>query len=287
MTCNTIPLATFTRLVDLYYYILALPSLIPSPSVNQAFSELVSLCLEIRIPSKHLLEHLQDVRSANGDKSKFNVRSLIERAMEAEGCMERYWAKILAADADVDTAMRTFWYWDNYATLTRYELDSLAAAGCQYMDRVAFIGSGPLPLTSILVGQETRGEVVLYDRDAEANVLAAAWVQKLSVPNTSGPVASYSFRDVDVWAEDHSVFARYDVVWIAAAVGRDGAEKRAIVDHLRRGMRKGTFLAVRSVEMGCSLLYPEIKRAEFANLDIVRHDVPPQGVVNSVMVLRV
>ncbi|KAF8526447.1 Nicotianamine synthase [Gautieria morchelliformis] len=286
MTCNTIPLATFTRLVDLYYYILALPSLIPSPSVNQAFSELVSLCLQIRIPSKHLLEHLQNVRSAD-DKSKFNVRSLIERAMEAEGCMERYWAKILAADADVDTAMRTFWYWDNYATLTRYELDSLAAAGCQCMGRVAFIGSGPLPLTSVLVGQETRGEVVLYDRDAEANVLAAAWVQKLSVPNTNGPVASYSFRDIDVWAEDHRAFARYDVVWVAAAVGGDGAEKRAIVDHLRRGMRKGTFLAVRSVEMGCSLLYPEIKRSEFANLDIVRHDIPPKGVVNSVMVLRV
>ena len=285
MTCST-PLATVTRLVDLYYYILALPSLFPSPSVNQAFSELVSLCLQIRIPSKHLLEHIQDI-SSKDDRSDFDAQSLIARAMEAEGCMERYWAKILAADADVNTAMRTFWYWDNYTTLTKYELDSLTAAGCQSMKRVAFIGSGPLPLTSILVGQKTRGEVVLYDRDVEANVLAAAWVEKLSVTECEGPAASYSFRDIDVWAEDHAAFAHYDVVWVAAAVGSSGTEKRAIVDHLRRGMRKGTFLAVRSVEMGCSLLYPEINHSEFANLDIVRHDVPPHGVVNSVMILKV
>lgn len=287
MTCS-IPHATFTRLVDLYYYILGLPSLIPSPSVNQAFSELVSLCLQIRIPSKHILEHMQELStSADDNRSAFNVRALIARAMEAEGCMERYWAKILAADADVDATMRTFWYWDNYATLTKYELDSLTAAGCQSMDRVAFIGSGPLPLTSVLVGQKTRGEVVLYDRDVEANMLAAAWVKKLSAIGSEGPPASYSFRDIDVWAEDCTAFSRYDVVWVAAAVGSDGAEKRAIIDHLRRGMRKGAFLAVRSVEMGCSLLYPEIKHSEFANLDIVRHDVPPQGVVNSVIVLRV
>lgn len=287
MTCTvtcTITLPTLTRVIDLYHCILALPSLVPSPSVNQAFSELVSLCLQIRIPSKHLIEHLLDVQQAD-DRSKFNVRSLIERAMEAEGCMERHWAKTLAADANINIAMRTFWYWDNYTALTRYELDSLTAAGCMSMDRVAFIGSGPLPLTAVLVGQETRGEVVLYDRDVEANVLATAWVQRLATG--TNPAVRYSFKDLDVWAEDSAAFARYDVVWVAASVGVDGAEKRAIVDHLRRGMRKGTFLAVRSVEMGCSLLYPEIKHSEFANLDIVRHDLPPPGVVNSVMILRV
>jgi nicotianamine synthase len=278
-----------SRVLDLYYQILTLPSLVPSPTVNQTFSELVSLCLQIRIPSKHLIEHLSDLPRAE-DRSKFDVRSLIDRAMEAEGCMERHWAKALAADANVNNAMRTFWYWDNYTALTRYELDSLAAAGCLSMNRVAFIGSGPLPLTAVLVGQETGGEVVLYDRDVQANVLATAWVQKLSTANGTGTAAAaahYSFRDVDVWAEDCKTFAHYDVVWVAAAVGVDGAEKRGIVDHLRKGMRKGTFLAVRSVEMGCSLLYPEIERSEFANFDIVRHDVPPTGVVNSVMILRV
>lgn len=283
MTCTLLShTRLITRVLDLYYQILALPSLVPSPTVNQAFTELVSLCLQIRIPSKHLIEHLSDVQYAE-DRSKFNVRSLMERAMEAEGYMERHWAKALAADPNVNNAMRTFWYWDNYTALTRYELDSLTAAGCLSMDRVAFIGSGPLPLTAVLVGQATGGEVVLYDRDVEANVLATAWVRKLA----NSTAARYSFRDVDVWAEDCNAFARYDVVWLAAAVGMDGAEKRGIVDHLRKGMRKGTFLAVRSVDMGCALLYPEIQRSEFASLDIVRHDVPPPGVVNSVMILKV
>ncbi|KAF8581649.1 Nicotianamine synthase [Ramaria rubella] len=285
MTCTT-QTSIFAQIIELYNQILALPSLHPSPIVNKVFTELVSLCLQIRIPSNHLIEHLQD-ESHSTHKSNFDVKCLIERAMDAEGCMERYWAQILATNSDVVSTMRTFWYWDNYAALTRYELNSLKAAGCSTTRRMAFIGSGPLPLSAVLVGQKTQGEVVLYDKDPEANAMAAAWVQKLPAIGGKEAVAIFSFRDLDIWAEDQSVFANYDVVWVAASVGIDGKEKRAIVEYLMKWMRPGTFLAVRSVEMGCSLLYPEVKRSELANFDVVRHDVPPQGVVNSVIVLRV
>jgi len=285
MTCGE-PLTTFVRLLDLYYHILALPSLDPDPIVNKAFTELVSLCLQINIPSKHIFLHLQEV-CHDRQSPTFHVRSLIERALEAEGFMERRWAKILAEHEDVHVAMHSFWYFKNYTALTRYELDSLATAGCSAMQRVAFIGSGPLPLTAVLVGRETRGELVLYDRDKEANVLASNWVRRLPVGERGHPAATYSFRDIDVYDESESAFALFDVVWVAASVGIDGKEKRAIVDHIRRGMRPGTFLAVRSVEKGCSLLYPELEHSELQSLNVVCHDVPPQGVVNSVIILRV
>ncbi|KAF8516944.1 Nicotianamine synthase [Hysterangium stoloniferum] len=259
MIYDRCPTEPFIEVVHLYDKILALPSLIPSPLVNEVFSRLVELCLQIKIPSKHLIEHLDDA-CLEENKSKFDVRALMQRAMEAEGCMERYWANIILnaseSESGIVSAMQSFWYWDNYSLLTNYELYSLRAAGCLSMEKVAFIGSGPLPLTSIMVGERTRGEVVLYDRDIQANAMASSW------------------------------FESYDVIWIAASVGIDGKEKRSIVNHVKKGMRSGAFLAVRSVEMGCSLLYPEVDHEELANMEVIRHDLPPQGVVNSVIVLR-
>lgn len=280
MTCG-IPHTLLSQLLNVYNCVLALPSLVPSPKVNTVFSELVSLCLQIKIPSDHLTAHLDE--ACQMSNTKFNVHSLISRAMEAEGCMERYWAGILAIADDVENEMQSFWYWANYATLTKYELDSLKAAGCSTFRRVAFVGSGPLPLTAILIARETKSHVVLYDRDPEANDLAASWIRKL--PQNSG-AEQFSFRDVNVWHVTPEEFAHYDVVWIAASVGMDGKEKGAIVRHVKKGMRPGTFLAIRSVEMGCSLLYPEIQHSELGDINILRHDVPPQGVVNSVIVLR-
>jgi nicotianamine synthase len=126
---------------------------------------------------------------------------------------------------------------------------------------------------------------VLYDRDILANALASAWVQKLPTHGDSAH-AQYTFRDADVWDISPQEFASYDVIWIAASVGMDGKEKSGIVDHVKKGMRRGAFLAVRSVEMGCSLLYPEVDHEELVSMDVIRHDLPPQGVVNSVIVLR-
>ncbi|GJJ09705.1 hypothetical protein Clacol_003929 [Clathrus columnatus] len=279
MSCEVSPIV-LSQLVDLYYRVLALPSLAPSPKVNQTFSELVSLCLQIKVPSNHLTYHLDEI--CKKDNNNFNIFSLITRAMEAEGYMERYWAGILATADNLQTAMRLFWYWDNYATLTKYELESLKAAGCSTFRRVAFVGSGPLPLTAILIAQEIKSHVVLYDRDAEANELAIAWVKKLPWGKEQ-----FSFRDADVWDVAPDEFMQYDIVWIAASVGANGKEKSGVIKHVRKGMRPGAFLAIRSVEMGCSLLYPEVQHSELGDVDIVRHDDPPQGVVNSVIVLRV
>ncbi|KAF8516967.1 Nicotianamine synthase [Hysterangium stoloniferum] len=283
MIYDRCPTEPFIEVVHLYDKILALPSLIPSPLVNEVFSRLVELCLQIKIPSKHLIEHLDDA-CLEENKSKFDVRALMQRAMEAEGCMERYWANIILnaseSESGIVSAMQSFWYWDNYSLLTNYELYR-----CLSMEKVAFIGSGPLPLTSIMVGERTRGEVVLYNRDIQANAMASSWVQKL--PNHgNGPHAQYTFRDADVWDITPTEFESYDVIWIAASVGIDGKEKRSIVNHVKKGMRSGAFLAVRSVEMGCSLLYPEVDHEELANMEVIRHDLPPQGVVNSVIVLR-
>lgn len=280
MTCDVSP-TLLLQLVNVYYQVLALPSLAPSPKVNQTFSELVSLCLQIRVPSGHLAAHLDEACQKNN--SNFNVHSLISRAMEAEGCMERYWAGTLAVAEDIENEMRSFWYWDNYASLTKYELDSLRAAGCSTFRRVAFVGSGPLPLTAILIAQETKSHVVLYDRDSEANDLAANWIRRL--PQGKG-MEPFSFRNADVWHVTPEEFAQYDVIWIAASVGMDGKEKCAVVEHVMKGMKPDAFLAIRSVEMGCSLLYPEVQRSELGEVNILRHDVPPQGVVNSVIVLK-
>ncbi|KAF8498878.1 hypothetical protein BU17DRAFT_72290 [Hysterangium stoloniferum] len=164
----------------------------------------------------------------------------MQRAMEAEGCMERYWANIIfnasESESGIAGTIQSFWYWDNYSLLTNYELDSLRAAG------VSVDGEGHLQ----------RFRTTASDR-YHANVIASSWVQKL--PNHGdGSHARYTFRNVDVWDITSAEFESYDVVWIAASVGIDGKEKRSIVDHVKKGMR------------------PEVEHEVLANMEVIRLD---------------
>ena len=112
----------------------------------------------------------------------------------AEAAMEKWWCrKILASPCPGAQVLAAFWYLDEYRALCQSEL---ALLGDRRAERFAFLGSGALPLTAILVAQSGPGICVeCVDRDGEACELAARLVALLGLADrvdvTEGDARDY------------------------------------------------------------------------------------------------
>jgi hypothetical protein len=103
----------------------------------------------------------------------------------AEAEMEKWWCrKILADPCPGAQSLAAFWYLDEYRALCQSEL---ALLGDRRAERFAFLGSGALPLTAILLAQSGPGICVeCVDRDADACELAARLIALLGLGSRVG-----------------------------------------------------------------------------------------------------
>jgi hypothetical protein len=329
--------------VQTHAELLKLPNLRPGKAINQLLGNLVSVCSEIHDrdivekvthPSHHPT-HKPNIALTKETKKKVLshpsinplLPSLRRICASAESCLELHWAEhILAGDPtqeDVLARLRSFPYYDNYEELTRLELCAILSATKTAPRRVAFIGSGPLPLTSLCLLQalkeSKRGGGGLVPRMSSASV-------------SGGSSAGEGVEDKDEKAEEESVvvlnvdydeaaiaaslslclalgetgrgmeficaeatsaekdLAEFDVVYLAALVGMSQGDKEGIVLQVVDRMRPGALLVVRSSWGLRTCLYPEVDLATEALLKrlepcVVVH--PYGQVVNSVIVARV
>ncbi|HKJ63741.1 MAG TPA: nicotianamine synthase family protein [Hyphomicrobiales bacterium] len=106
--------------------------------------------------------------------------SLPDLCARAECEMEKWWCRrILASDCKGVQSLAAFWYLDNYQSLCRAELELLGSAR---ETRFAFLGSGALPLTAILLAQQSPSMAVsCVDCDGEACSMAYELVSLLGL----------------------------------------------------------------------------------------------------------
>ena len=159
----------------------------------------------------------KDVEKVLLDSSVAAVRAgLLAKLSEAEAEMEVYYTnKFLEAPELNLSALRTFIYWDNYECLVGTEVKVLrkllaidigdasnsantidrsndsdtdrskaAAAGnwnWHTSESIAVVGSGPLPLTAIILHQKLHVAVTCIDRDPTACRLAEALINRLNL----------------------------------------------------------------------------------------------------------
>ncbi len=99
---------------------------------------------------------------------------------KAECEMEKWWCrKILASQCPGAQALAAFWYLDNYEALCEAELQLLGDA-CG--ERFAFLGSGALPLTAIVLARSAPDlRITCVDCDEEACELAFRLVRVLGL----------------------------------------------------------------------------------------------------------
>uniref|UniRef100_A0A8I6YTB7 Nicotianamine synthase n=2 Tax=Hordeum vulgare subsp. vulgare TaxID=112509 RepID=A0A8I6YTB7_HORVV len=212
--------------------------------------------------------------------------ALIRLCSAAEGKLEAHYADLLATFDNPLDHLGLFPYYSNYVNLSRLEYELLArhVPGIAPA-RVAFVGSGPLPFSSLVLAAHHLPETQFdnYDLCGAANERA----RKLFGASADGVGARMSFHTADV-ADLTQELGAYDVVFLAALVGMAAEEKAKVIAHLGAHMVEGASLVVRSAHGARGFLYPivdpeDIRRGGFEVL-AVHH---PEGeVINSVIVAR-
>lgn len=265
------------QISELYDKISSLESLKPSEDVNMLFTQLVNLCTPPNpVDVTKLCTKVQEMRS-----------KLIRLCGEAEGLLEKHYATILASfDDNPLDHLDLFPYFSNYLKLSLLEYNILienSDLGSPGPKRVAFVGSGPLPLTSIVLAlyhlQGTRFDN--YDIDPSANEMAARLVGP--DPDLSGRM---EFHTKDIMSVEKEELEQYDVVFLAALVGMDKEEKIKIIHHLAKNMAPGSTLMVRSAHGARAFLYPVVDSDDLCGFDVLSVFHPTDEVINSVVIAK-
>ncbi|THU67291.1 hypothetical protein C4D60_Mb05t23110 [Musa balbisiana] len=249
-----------------------LPSLSPSEEVDNLFTELVHLCIPvIPIDVVKLSSEVQAMRS-----------KLIKLCGEAEGLLESHYSDVLTSFDNPLDHLSLFPYYSNYLKLSHLEYSLLSRYVASPPARVAFVGSGPLPLSSVVLAARHMQEAELhnYDLDATANARARRLVQ-----GDPRMAARMAFHTEDVLAVTHALRG-YDVVFLAALVGIGHDDKIRVVDHLASHMAPGALLVARSAHGARAFLYPVVEPADLKGFEVLTVHHPADEVINSVIVAR-
>ena len=179
--------------------------------------------------------------------------------------------------------LRSFPYYDNDVDLCRLEYSTLRAVSQNEPRSIAFIGSGPLPLTSFcLADRLPNSQIHNIDNDPGAIELSSTLTRQLHYKNiTFGTENAYGGKSL----------TEFDVVYLAALVGLEAEEKLRIVRDVAGRMRAGAVLCLRSAHSLRELLYPVIQPSELWNGGILLEplvDIHPWNhIVNSTLLMRV
>ncbi|XP_022761268.1 nicotianamine synthase-like [Durio zibethinus] len=261
------------HITDLYEKISRLEDLSPSNHVNTLFTKLVLTCLSpTDIDVTRLSERVLEMRCR-----------LIKLCGEAEGILEGHFSNLIGSHANPLDHTSIFPYYSNYLKLTHLEFSMLKKHCTILPNRVAFIGSGPLPLTSIILATKylMTTSFYNYDIDPYANVKAFQLVS--SDPDLSKRMFFHTADIMNV----SSGLKEYEVIFLAALVGMDKEEKIRVIRHLAEHMAPGAFLLLRSAHGARAFLYPVIDPCyDLQGFEVLSVFHPTDEVINSVIIAR-
>ncbi|PWA70030.1 nicotianamine synthase, S-adenosyl-L-methionine-dependent methyltransferase [Artemisia annua] len=259
----------------IYEKLSKLETLKPSKEVDNLFTQLVHACIpHSSINIATLPANIQEVRS-----------KLIRLCGEAEGHLEAHFSTILGSFKNPLHHLNIFPYYSNYLKLGRLEYDILNrhySTTSETPKRVAFVGSGPLPLTSIVLASYHYKNTSFhnYDIDSSANSMASRLVS--SDHDLSRRMIFHTANIMDVTNE----LKEYDVIFLAALVGMNIDEKAKVIQHLAKYMAPGAILMLRSAHGARAFLYPVVDPNVLEGFDVLSIFHPDDDVINSVVISR-
>ncbi|XP_061371944.1 nicotianamine synthase-like [Gastrolobium bilobum] len=260
------------KVCKLYEQISSLESLKPCKNVDMLFTQLVLTCIPPSpIDVTKLPNTVQEIRS-----------HLIRLSGEAEGHLETHYSTILGSYHKPLDHLHIFPYYSNYLKLALLEFTILNQHCTNVPNKIAFVGSGPLPLTSIVLASNHLPSTTFhnYDIDPLANSNALSLVS--SDPDLSKRMLFHTNDILDV----SNPLKDYEVVYLAALVGMDKEGKNRIIDHLAKYMAPGALLMLRSAHGARAFLYPVVEPCDLQGFEVLSVFHPTDEVINSVVIAR-
>lgn len=252
--------------------------------MNTVFGKLVELCITTLSDDALVVKILKDPRISSITP---HLRTLCSTG---ECALESHWANVLLTPTSAAAIpLSSFPYYQNYLDLSRLELNALLSINPTPPTTIAFLGSGPLPLTSICLAKLLHPttpalKILNVDYDAAAINISARLCANLPAPQ--GEVQKFLCASATDVGTDLTTF---DVVYVAALVGMSVEDKEEVVRSVVKKMKRGALVVLRSAHSLRGLLYPVVDVAGLERLglkvEVVVH--PWNRVVNSVIVARV
>jgi nicotianamine synthase len=257
-------------------------SLAPSDTVNDLLTRLVTLCI---VPyddstttsffshpgSNELCLSLRRICSeAEGELETFWAREITALAQQHQGALYKQFPSFSGCHCSTcghgfafandfvapkpSNLLSNFPYFKNYVDLSRLEGALLDTFLPSPPSGITFIGSGPLPLSSLcLLDRYPHGKAWNIDRD----VTALAHSRKLSAVLGYGDRMQYLCADITSEGPGgDQAWTSSTAILLAALVGTDTKTKIYILSSLARKLSSGTIILVRSARGLRSVLYP-------------------------------
>lgn len=247
---------------DLYSQITSLKNLAPSRKINKLFEELVKTALS---------------ESTNTLSSKKMARLQLTCA-KAEYELEKYWALKIINSKNPRIEILKFPYYANYEKLTQMEWFSLLSCTKHKSHKAAFVGSGPLPLTAIILASKYKVKTTILDIDEDAVGISMKLIKKLNLE-----------KKIIVKNADGAKFEKYskfNLIFVAALAGVNAKTKENILKKIRNDTKKGTHILARSSWGMREILYKPLDQKIFKILKPVIEVRPHNDVVNSVVIFE-
>lgn len=223
--------AVISSIIDSYAYLSALEDKSPQMTLNRKLSSLVDQVMPDC--DDHVVSAVLG-HPAIGE----NLDRLRGLLGACEYALEKYWA---ISNCQQEQDYTHFPYIDCYRALAAAEFACLATHGTTRESSFVFAGSGPMPITAFeLCRQNNLGNIccIDYSREAIALSLEVARHSGIALTGECSEAASYDYGSCDV-------------VFLASMIGNKGA----VLQQVARTARKGTLVAVRSVEKLRQVLY--------------------------------
>ncbi|KAF1916605.1 Nicotianamine synthase [Ampelomyces quisqualis] len=278
----------YSQIRHIHTSLATLPSLAPGEQINELLTRLVNLCI---VP--YGVDFTADFLAIPGVAALCDT--LRPLCSAAEGELENYWALQILRDArtqanqqcEPSALLRSFPYHQNYLDLSRLECCTLDAFLPHAPRNVAFIGSGPLPLTSLcMLDRYPQVAVHNIDRDSSALQVSQELCQQLG----HGARMSFVCEDITRPSTNGTDWLSFEVVFLAALVGTDTESKMSILTSLAGKLRPGSLVVARSAWGLRTVLYPSLELSaniEDTGLEVLVEVHPWTKVVNSIVVFRV
>lgn len=248
-------------LKDIYQQIVELENLNPSDRVNKLFTQLVETATS----------------NTNERLSYLQTKKLQKICSEAEYSLEKYWAKKIINSKDPISKLKKFPYYKNYKDLTRLEWLSLEACKTHNNHKVIFIGSGPLPLTAIVLALDFNIRSTLIDIDTNAVELSTKLIKSISLDKM------IKIEKAD--ATTYSHYGKYNTFYVAALAGGTIKDKNLIFKKINEEAPKNIHLLARSSWGSRKILYMPLSKQIFKYFKPIVKVDPYNEIVNSVVIL--
>lgn len=259
---------TAEQVVRLHAKLAALRSIEPSELADPLFAELMRMSISSSGENTDDLFADPRVRAVLSDLRRLSAAGEYQR--------ELLWSRRVIASSDPRSTFGDVPFHANYRRLLAFEVGGVRASVNPEPRRALMIGSGPMPITLVLLSQMLGSELVGLDVNAEACTLARSFCASVG--------AAVSVHECDAMDFEH--YGDFDFVVLAASVGLDRGTRLKILARLAETMSPGAALVVRTAHGMRRLMFPQLDPCDLDGFECQYLVQPLDRVVNSMLIAR-